>query len=323
MKCLVTGGAGFIGSHLVDHLIKKGHSVKVYDNLSGGNYAFIKHHEQNKKFAFIKADLQDIKTLRKETKNIDMVYHLAANSDISKGISDPSIDYKQTISNTFNLLQCIKENRIKKLFFTSGSGVYGDVGSIYTKENFGPLIPVSIYGASKLAAEAMIYAFSNFYDIQVWVLRPANIIGPRVTHGVVFDFIKKLKTNPNQLTILGDGKQSKSYLYVLDVIKGIDIVTTKAKKKVNLFNLASNSYITVNAIADIICKAMHINPKRVWTGGKIGWKGDVAKVRIDNKKITQLGWKQQYNSRQAVIKTVQTCLNPHSVDSQYSSKEFL
>jgi len=315
MKCLVTGGAGFIGSHLVDHLIKKGHSVKVYDNLSGGKYAFLKHHEKNKKFIFVKADLQDIKTLRKETKNIDMVYHLAANSDISKGISDPSIDYKQTISNTFNLLQCIKENRIKKLFFTSGSGVYGDVGSIYTKENFGPLIPVSIYGASKLAAEAMIYAFSNFYDIQVWVLRPANIIGPRVTHGVVFDFIKKLKTNPNQLTILGDGKQSKSYLYVLDVIKGIDIVTTKAKKKVNLFNLASNSYITVNAIADIICKAMHINPKRVWTGGKIGWKGDVAKVRIDNKKITQLGWKQQYNSKQAVIKTIQVCLNPYSADS--------
>jgi len=309
MQFLITGGAGFVGSHLVDHLIKKGHNVKVYDNLSGGKYAFIKRHEKNKKFTFIKADLQDIKALRKATKNIEMVYHLAANSDISKGITDPSIDYKQTISNTFNLLQCIKENRIKKLFFTSGSGIYGDVGSIYTKENFGPLVPVSMYGASKLAAEAMIYAFSNFYGIQVWILRPANIIGPRLTHGVIFDFIENLKKNPDQLTILGDGKQSKSYLYALDVIKGIDLVTTKAKGKINIFNIASNSYITVNSIANIVCKEMNITPQKSWTGGKIGWKGDVAKVRINNGKITQLDWKPQYNSKASVIKTVRVLLN--------------
>ena len=288
-KILVTGGAGFIGSHLVDHLLKTRHSVKVYDNLSGGNRDFLKHHEKNKRFTFVKADLADQKTLRKESKNIEMVFHLAANSDISKGITDPSIDFEQTTRHTFNLLQAMKENGIKKLFFTSGSGIYGDVGSTYTTENFGPLIPVSMYGATKLSAEAMIYAFSNFYDIQVWVLRPANIIGPRLTHGVVFDFIRRLKKDAKKLQILGDGKQSKSYLYVLDVVRAIDLVTKKAKKKINIFNIAANSFITVNSIADVITKEMGINPKRCWTGGKIGWKP-------------------QYNSRQAVRKTVRVVL---------------
>lgn len=308
MKCLVTGGAGFIGSHLVDHLLKSGHEVKVYDNLSGGNLAFLRHHKNNKKFKFIKADLRDLKKLKKETRGIEMIYHLAANSDISKGILDPKIDFDQTIANTFNVLQAMKENGIKKLFYASGSGVYGDVGTTHTKENYGPLVPVSMYGATKLSAEAMIYAFSNFFDIQVWVLRPANIIGPRLTHGVVFDFIKKLKKDPKKLKILGDGKQSKSYLYVLDVIKGIDIVTKKARQKINIFNIASNSFITVNAIADIVAKEMKIKPRRSWTGGKIGWKGDVAKVRIDNKKIEEIGWKPEYNSREAVQKTVRVVL---------------
>ena len=308
MKCLVTGGSGFIGSHLVDYLLKEGHFVKVYDNLSGGNYAFIKHHEKNKKFSFVKADLQDLKTLKKETKGIEMIFHLAANSDISKGILDPRIDFDQTIQNTFNVLLAMRDNKIKKLFYTSGSGIYGDVGSTYTKENFGPLVPVSMYGASKLSAEAIIYAFSNFYDIRVWILRPANIIGPRLTHGVIFDFIGKLKKDARNLRILGDGKQSKSYLYVLDVIRCIDLVTKKTKEKINIFNIASNSFITVNSIADVIVKEMEIKPKRIWTGGKIGWKGDVAKVRIDNGKILKIGWKPKYNSKEAVRKTVRVVL---------------
>jgi len=308
MKILITGGAGFIGSHLVDHLIDQKHNVKVYDNLSGGKHSFIKHHEKNKNFKFVKADLADLKTLKKETTGIDMVYHLAANSDISKGITDPSIDFKQTTQNTFNLLLAMRHNGIKKIFFTSGSGIYGDVGSTYTKESFGPLVPVSMYGATKLSAEAMIYAFSNFYNIQAYILRPANIIGPRLTHGVIFDFIKRLRKYPKKLQILGDGKQSKSYLYVMDVIKAIDLVVKKSKKKINIFNIASNSFITVNSIADVITGEMEINPKREWTGGKIGWKGDVAKVRINNDKITALGWKPKYNSKEAVIKTVRVVL---------------
>ena len=202
----------------------------------------------------------------------------------------------------------MRDNGIKKLFYTSGSGIYGDVGETYTREDFGPLTPVSMYGATKLSAEAMIYAFSNFYDIQVWVLRPANIIGPRLTHGVIFDFVRRLKKDPSKLEILGDGNQSKSYLYVLDVIKGINLVVSEAKEKINIFNIASNSFITVNEIADVITEEMGISPKRSWTGGKIGWKGDVAKVRIDNSAIEKIGWKPQYDSQQAVRKTARVVL---------------
>jgi len=308
MNCLITGGAGFIGSHLSDYLLKEGHRVKVYDNLSGGDLDHIKHHLNNKKFQFVEADLDNLKTLKKESKGVDMVFHLAANPDISKGIEDPRLDFQQTVCNTFNLLLAMKENNIKKLFYTSGSGIYGDVGTTFTREDFGPLIPVSMYGASKLSAEALIFAFSNFYKIKVWVLRPANIIGPRFTHGVVFDFIRRLKKDPEKLEILGDGKQSKSYLYVLDVIRAIDLVTKKAKQRVNIFNIASNSYITVNSIADIVTEEIGIKPKRSWTGGKIGWKGDVAKVRINNGKITKLGWKPRYNSHEAVRKTARVAL---------------
>ncbi len=308
MKILITGGAGFIGSHLVDSLLLQGHSVKVYDNLSGEGKNLLNHLKSNKNFQFIKADLADLKTLKKETKSIDMIYHLAANSDISKGIANPEIDFEQTIKNTFNLLIAMRDNGIKKLFYTSGSGIYGDVGETYTKESFGPLIPVSMYGASKLSAEAMIYAFSNFFDIQVWIFRPANIIGPRLTHGVIFDFIRRLKKDPKKLEILGDGKQSKSYLYVLDVISGINLAIKKVKQKINIFNLASNSFITVNQIADVITEEMEISPKRSWTGGKIDWKGDVAKVRINNDKIIKLGWKPKYNSKEAVRKTVRVVL---------------
>lgn len=308
MKCLVTGGAGFIGSHLVDHLLKENNEVKVYDNLSSGNYSFIKHHKNNKKFSFVKADLNNIKVLKKEACGINMIYHLAANSDISKGIQDPSIDFSQTVRNTFNLLQVMKENRIRKIFYTSGSGVYGDTKKICAKENYGPLIPVSMYGATKLSAEAMIYAFSNFYDIQVWVLRPANIIGPRLTHGVIFDFVHKLKRDARKLLILGDGKQSKSYLYISDVIDGINLITKKAKKKINVYNIASDSFISVNSIADIIIKKMGVEPQKSWTGGKIGWEGDVARVRINNDLISKLGWKPRYTSREAAIKTIDAIL---------------
>jgi UDP-glucose 4-epimerase len=308
MNCLITGGAGFIGSHLSDYLLKEGHNVKVYDNLSGGSISLIKHHLNNKNFQFVEGDINDLEKLKEASREINMIFHLAANPDISKGISDPTIDFQQTVCNTFNVLLALKENKIKKLFFTSGSGVYGDVGTICTKESFGPLVPVSMYGASKLSAEALIFAFSNFYNIKVWVLRPANIIGPRFTHGVIFDFVRRLKNDPTKLEILGDGKQSKSYLYVLDVIKAIDLVTKNAKDKVNIFNIASNSYITVNEIADIITEEMGIEPKRSWTGGKIGWKGDVAKVRINNGKITKLGWKPRYDSFEAVRKTTRVAL---------------
>lgn len=309
-NALITGGAGFIGSQLADYLLDKGYIVTVIDNLSWGKEEFFEHNLKNSKFKFVKLDLLDKKALSNVLSDkIDTVFHLAANSDISRSAKDPVIDLNNTTIATFNLLSVMREKGVKKIFYFSGSGVYGDVGNIYTKENFGPLCPVSMYGATKLSAEAMIYAYSNLFDMQVWVLRPANIIGPRATHGVIFDFINQLKEHPEFLRILGNGKQSKSYLYIKDVIDAVDLVWNKSKEKVNIFNIASNSFITVTEIANEILKQMDlINTRVEYTGGTIGWKGDVSVVRIDNKKIEKLGWKSKYTSKQAVRKTVQLLL---------------
>jgi UDP-glucose 4-epimerase len=255
-------------------------------------------------------DLLDAKELQKELPHdVDTVFHLAANSDIMRGAADPQIDFENTSHATFNLLNSMRLNGVKKIFYTSGSGVYGDVGSKNTAETFGPLLPVSMYGATKLSAEAMISSFVNLYDMKAWILRPANIIGPRATHGVIFDFINRLKKDPSTLPILGDGTQSKSYLYVQDVIEAINLVWKKVKESVSLFNIASNSYITVNEIADIVIKEMKLtNVKITHTKGNRGWKGDVPVVRISNAKINKLGWKSKHTSRQAVIQTVRELL---------------
>ncbi len=311
MKLLVTGGAGFIGSQLTDHFLKQGHSVIVMDNLSWGKKEFLSHNFVNRRFTFIKLDLLDkAKLLKAFPSNIDTVFHLAANSDIKRGVENPETDFKNTTQVTFNVLEAMRKKSVKKIFYTSGSGVYGDVGKISTTESFGPLLPVSMYGATKLSAEAMISAFVNLFGFQAWILRPANIIGPRATHGVIFDFLIKLNKNPHKLEILGDGKQSKSYLYVSDVIDAIDLVWKKSKDKINLYNIASDSFITVTDIAKIIIKEMQLkNTKFQYTGGKVGWTGDVPVVRINNKKIEKLGWKSLHTSRQAVTKTVQILLD--------------
>ena len=203
----------------------------------------------------------------------------------------------------------LKSGWRRKIFYFSGSGVYGDVGSCYTKETAGPLLPVSMYGATKLSAEAMISAYVNLFGFQAWILRPANIIGPRATHGVIFDFLRKLEKNPQRLDVLGNGRQSKSYIYIEDVLQAVDLVWKKAKAKINLFNLASNSFITVTEIAKIILQEKNLTKTRlVYTGGNVGWAGDVPIVRINSQKIRRLGWKSRYPSSQAVRKTVQILL---------------
>lgn len=308
-KVFVTGGAGFIGSHLVDRLILDGKNVKVFDNLSSGKKEFLKKSSDNKNFRLIKGDLLKKDQLEKGLNNTDIVFHLAANPDIAKGIEDPALDFNQTIVATFSLLQVMREKRIKKLVYFSGSGIYGDVGKSFTAENFGPLLPVSMYGASKLSAEGLISAFAHLYGIQCWIFRPANIIGSRATHGVVFDFINKLKRDKNKLLILGDGFQSKSYLYISDVLDAVSLGLKSGSELVNLFNIASKTYITVNEIAEIIIEKMRLDKVLIsHTKGKIGWPGDVPIVRIENKKLEESGWSPGYSSRQAVEKTVDDLL---------------
>ena len=210
----------------------------------------------------------------------------------------------------------MKHHGIRKLVYTSGSGVYGDRGAKYSSECFGPLEPVSMYGASKLGAEGLISAFAHLFDLRAWIIRPANIIGPRATHGVVFDFVRMLKKDPRKLRILGDGKQSKAYLHVEDVVDALLLVLKKAKKRVNFFNLSSNSFITVNQIADEVLRMMRLKDVEIErTGGKIGWKGDVAVVRLDNIQLHKLGWRAKYNSRQAVRATIQALLSDPRLQS--------
>ncbi len=312
MKLLITGGAGFIGSQLTDYLLSKGHSVSVIDNLSWGKKEFLTHQFKNPKFAFHAIDLLDYKNLLSVvTNDIDTIFHLAANSDIMRGASDPDIDFANTTAATFHVLKAMKEKNVKKIFFLSGSGVYGDIGARRVKETYGPLYPRSMYGATKLSAEGMISAFVNLYDMEARILRPANIIGRRATHGVIFDFINQLKKDPTRLRILGDGKQTKSYLYIDDVLSAIDFVWRKSRAPIDIFNLTSTTFISVNEIAKLVIDGMSLRNVHITkTGGRGGWKGDVPVIKMNNSKLKQFGWYPKHTTTQAVKKTIQDILHP-------------
>jgi UDP-glucose 4-epimerase len=309
-NCVITGGAGFIGSHLADNLLDQGHKVTTIDNLSWGKKDFLSHNLPNHNYTFIDLDLLDKRSLRDHFPvGADVVFHLAANSDIMRGTVEPEIDLSNTTIATFNLLDLMRSREVKQIFFLSGSGVYGDVGETYTDETFSPLLPISMYGATKLSAEAIISAFVNLYEMQAWILRPANIIGPRATHGVIYDFINKLTANPRTLSVYGDGQQSKSYLFVDDLISAINLVWTQSREPINIFNVSSDSYITVQEIAEIVIDSMSLSDTEIlYTGGVRGWKGDVPVVRLDTSKIEALGWRTQLTSRQAVQRTVEAIL---------------
>ena len=209
MKAFVTGGAGFIGSHLVDSLLKNGHSVTVYDNLSSGDKQFIQPHLHQEYFTFIKADLLDLKRVKKEIQDHDVVFHLAANPHVRLGEKQTDLDLNQGIVATYNILEAMRHSIIKKIVFSSSSVVYGETTEFSLPETYGPTLPISMYGAGKLGAEGLISAFCGTFDFQTWIYRFANVVGARGTHGVIVDFIEKLKKNPKELDILGDGKQCK------------------------------------------------------------------------------------------------------------------
>jgi UDP-glucose 4-epimerase len=310
MNVVVSGGAGFIGSTLVDRLMKGGHRVTVVDNLSGGDRSFLAHHARSPRFRLVVEDVRNTKALvRALGPKVDLVYHLAANADISRGVEDPTLDFEHSIVATFSLLTAMRHHGIKRLLYTSGSGVYGDQGRTFISETHGPLEPVSMYGASKLGAEALISAFVHLFGLQAWIFRPANIIGPRSTHGVVFDFMRKLGKNPKELVILGDGKQSKSYIHVDDVIDAMLLVQKKEKAPISFFNLSSKSFVTVNRIADLVISGMKLEGvRRKHTPGKVGWKGDVPIIRLTSTRLAKLGWKPKYDSERAVSATVKALL---------------
>lgn len=309
MKVLVTGGAGFIGSHLDDALLSRGHNITVVDNLVLGCKENIEHLISNPNFRFIEADLLDIEKMRAifSEGKFDMVYHLAANSDIQKGGKDPMVDYNLTFNTTFNVLQLLKEFEIKKFFFASTSAIYGETYDVLN-EDYGPLKPVSNYGAGKLAGEAFISAFSSTYGIQTWITRFPNVVGERFTHGVIYDFIKKLRNNPEELEVLGNGEQCKPYVYVKDLVEAILYVIDHAEEKYNVYMIGSDSRTKVKEIAAMVVEEMGLNAKIRYTGGDRGWVGDVPEFRYDLTRINKLGWTAPRNSNESVRLAVQKAL---------------
>jgi UDP-glucose 4-epimerase len=308
MKYFVTGGAGFIGSHLVDRLVATG-EVTVYDNLNSGKTEFIEQHLSRANFQLVQADLLEPEDLQEAMKGHDVVFHLAANSEARASIEDTDIDLKQGTIATYNILEAMKLASVKKIVFASSSTVYGEAKVKPTPEDYGPLEPISLYGASKLAAEGLITAFCHTFEMQSWIFRFANVIGARSTHGVVFDFINKLKKNKSELEILGDGIQEKPYIHVVDCVAGFLYGFQHARERVNIFNLGTASSSNVSSIARVLVEEMGLSDVVFkFTGGDRGWPGDVPQVRYDTLKMERLGWKPGYTSDEAVRRGIKDIL---------------
>lgn len=309
MKILITGGAGFIGSHLCDALLKKGHHLTVVDNLVLGRKENIAHLIARDDFKFVEDDILNMDTMKILFKEgqFDMVYHLAANSDIQKGGADPMVDYNLTFNTTFSVLQLMKEYGVKKLFFASTSAIYGETHDMLS-EDYGPLRPVSNYGAGKLASEAFISAFASTYKMQVWITRFPNVVGERFTHGVIYDFIHKLEKNPKELEVLGNGEQCKPYVYVKDLVSGIQYVIEHSKEQYNVYMLGSDSRTKVKEIANMVIEEMGLKARIRYTGGDRGWVGDVPEFCYNLTKVNTLGWKASYDSNGAVRMAIKKAL---------------
>ncbi len=302
MAVLVTGGAGFIGSHVVDRLVDGGHDVIVVDNLSSGKKDYV-----NKQADFHPVDLvQDREKLVDLLKGVEEVWHIAANPDVRIGAENPDAIYDNNILATYNLLEAMRKAGVGRIIFTSTSTVYGEAKVIPTPEDY-PTIPISLYGASKLACEAMISSYCHTFEMQSWIYRFANVIGKRSNHGVIYDFIIKLRKNPNELEILGNGEQNKSYIYISDCVDAM-FFGLKADEVVNIINIGSEDQVKVKRIAEIVCEEMGLNPVFRFTGGDRGWKGDVPVMLLSIEKLKSMGWKPKYNSEQAVRMAVRDLL---------------
>lgn len=308
MNILVAGGAGFIGSHLCDALLKKNHMVVVADKLIMGKQN-IEHLKGNDNFKFYELELANQANVDKifSENKIDVVYHMAANSDIQKGGKEPSIDFNDTLLTTRALLEGMRKADIKNLFFASTSAVYGEMLDVKLSETTGGIKPVSYYGGAKLASEALISSYVSMCDMNVVIFRFPNVIGPRLTHGAVFDFIRKLRKNPNELEILGNGTQCKPYIYVLDLVEAIIKLTEEFKTGEEVFNISVESEsTTVTHIAEIVVDILGLkNVVFKYTGGDRGWKGDVPRFSYDISKVLSTGWKPRYTSDEAVRQTVE------------------
>jgi len=319
-RAKLENSAGFIGSHLVDSLMNKGWDIVVLDNLSSGNLKNISKWLQNEQIEFIKGDLKNATDVRKAVKDVELVFHMAANPEVRVGETDPSVHFEDNLVATFNLLEAMRKSKMAKtLVLSSTSTIYGEASVTPTPEEYGPLVPISLYGASKLGCEALACSYAYTFGVHTLILRLANVVGPRLTHGVIVDFIKKLQTNPKKLTILGDGTQTKSYLHINDCINSILHLTARflrSEKRVDIYNVGAFDQISVRRIAEIVTEQMKLqNVKFIITGGVDGgrgWLGDVKLMHLSIEKLQEAGWKPKYNSEQAIQLATKTLLKERS-----------
>lgn len=308
MLCVVTGGAGFIGSHLVDALVARGDRVVVIDSMVNGEYQNIAGHIDTGRVTLVQADLlgdgwQDVLI------GVKRVYHLAADPDVRQGSLTPDSQVYNNILATYRVLETMRVHRVPEIVFTSTSTVYGDATTIPTPESYHPLEPISVYGACKLSCEALISAYCHGFGMKGWVYRFANIIGERSNHGVITDFIKKLKTQPEILEILGDGRQTKSYLEVKACVRAMLFAAEKSDQVLNIFNIGSEDWVDVTTIADIVVRGMGLtNVHYHYTGGERGWVGDVPRMQLAVTKLKGLGWQPDTGSRESVGEAVRAML---------------
>jgi len=307
-KCLITGGAGFIGSHLADTLMLHRCKVAIIDNLSSGSDENIKRWLHGPNVTFQEVDILNQQEMVRTLDGQKIVFHMAANPEVRVGTTSPRIHFQQNIQGTYNILEAIrKTGTVETLVFTSTSTIYGEAAKIPTPEDYAPLRPISMYGASKLACEALISSYSHNYGFKAIIYRLANVVGPRSRHGVVYDFINKLKQDPKRLEILGDGTQTKSYLHITDCIDAILLGLKKASERVEIFNIGSEDQISVKEIADIVTQQMSLNDVEYhYTGGVDGgrgWKGDVKNMLLDTSRLKAAGWRPRLNSCQAIEET--------------------
>ncbi len=305
MRYFVTGGAGFIGSNMVDRLLQTGNEVVVLDNFSTGFNQFLQNSKQSPNFRLVNGDILNQPALTAAMAGCEFVFHFAANADVRFGTEHPRRDLEQNTIATYNVLEAMRANGIRRIAFSSTGSVYGEAKVIPTPENAPFPVQTSLYGASKLAGEGLIAAYCEGFGFQSWIFRFVSILGERYTHGHVFDFYKQLKADPTQLRVLGNGKQRKSYLYIQDCLDAIQVAVEKATDKVNIINLGVDDYCEVNDSIGWICQALGVNPEMEYTGGDRGWIGDNPFIFLDTKLIRSLGWEPKYSINEGVVRTVE------------------
>jgi UDP-glucose 4-epimerase len=317
-RSFLAGGAGFIGSHLAHELLRRpGHEVVVFDNFVSGRPAYLDGIVDDRRLHLIEADLKDFDDVVKAMSGTDHVYLFAANPDIAAAEENPGIDFWQGTRLTHNVIEAARINSVARVTYASGSGVYGDRGAQEVDEAYGPLIPISTYGASKLGCEAMLAAYAHMFDINAVAFRFANAVGARQTHGVTYDFVRRLLDNPRELRILGDGSQSKSYIHVSDVVSAMLTLSDRGWNGFDVFNASSGDYVTVTEIADLVVKRMGLSDVSYqYTGGPRGWKGDVPVVRFHSDKLAGLGWRCRYSSTEALIESIDAMIAEATMERQ-------